>query len=500
MRELELKFAVHASFFVDSSTLEGAGVARGEQLSLLDLRATYYDSPDLRLARNGVTLRYRRGDEEGDGWHLKLPVGDHDATLRDELHFEGPPGKVPDAVRELVTAYVRSAPMGPVATLRTRRNRWSLIDAGDRELAVLYDDEVSVLESRRVVARFRELELEASAADRQALERIAEDLRKAGALGAEAIPKVVRALGPQATSAPDVGPGRQVAPSEAAAVAIKEATASSVHRLLTNDARARLGEVEGVHQMRVATRRLRSDLRTYGHLVDAPWAADLREELRWLGGVLGDVRDHDVLLHRLHVHASDLEDELKPLWRILEARHDAARQQLLSALRGDRYRSLLDRLVEAARTPALTTAAAATSEETLPSLVAATWKKLANEARAAGPDTPDDDLHGIRIRAKRTRYAAEAVAPALGSRGEEATKFAKLVTRVQDVLGEHQDAIIAGETIKDIAAEVSEDAAFSLAAGQLVERERRAALDARAMFPEVWRKLDRKKHRSWMQA
>src|SRR5919197_5719268 len=85
MRELELKLAVDEPFRTPPALAPGtADVAGMEELPALDLRATYYDTQDLRLARHGITLRYRTGEGAGSGWHVKLPDPDGDRASRDE--------------------------------------------------------------------------------------------------------------------------------------------------------------------------------------------------------------------------------------------------------------------------------------------------------------------------------------------------------------------------------------------------------------------------------
>src|SRR6202040_4295504 len=120
-------------------------------------------------------------------------------------------------------------------------------------------------------------------------------------------PKVVRALGPRALAPADVVPAKVGARSTAGDV-VQAAVAASVARLLSHDPGVRIGEdPEDVHQARVATRRLRSDLRTIRPLLDPEWAAALREELGWIAGVLGAVRDTDVLLEHLQADVRRLD-------------------------------------------------------------------------------------------------------------------------------------------------------------------------------------------------
>ena len=269
MRELELKLSVEDPFVTPALRPDGVDVAGMEELPALDLRATYYDTSDLRLARNGVSLRYRTGEGELSGWSLKLPVTGEDASSRDELHFGGGAGRVPPGARDLVIPFARAAELGPVARLHTRRRRWCLRGADGKELAELVDDRVSVMKEGRVVERFRELEIESRAANRPVLDRIALALQKAGASPPRPLPKIVRALGARASLPPDVLAPARVSPRAPAAYAIQAALARGVQRVLANDPGSRLGEVEPVHQMRVGARRLRSDLRTFAPMVDS---------------------------------------------------------------------------------------------------------------------------------------------------------------------------------------------------------------------------------------
>src|SRR5438445_2249938 len=172
MLELELKLAVEGSF---APVLQPgrAGVAGIEELTPLDLRATYYDTPDLRLARSGITLRHRTGEADRAGWTLKLPdalpkalpKAARDSSSRSEIEFKGPGNLIPDGAEDLVAAFVRTAALTPVARLRTRRRRWSLRDRDGNEIAELVDDRVSVLQRGRVVERFREVEIEGKGID-----------------------------------------------------------------------------------------------------------------------------------------------------------------------------------------------------------------------------------------------------------------------------------------------------------------------------------------------
>jgi CHAD domain-containing protein len=289
-------------------------------------------------------------------------------------------------------------------------------------------------------------------------------------------------------------------PPRCAARAIRESLARGVERLRQSDPGVREGTPRGVHAMRTSTRRLRSTLRTFRTLVESDWAGPLEEELKWLGGLLGAVRDLDVLQERLRDAAGKSVEDLGPLFRTLGDRHLEATRALQAGLVSERYRALLDRLAEASAGPAVRDGALEPCPKALPPLVAAAWKSLRKRGRALGERDPDEDFHETRKRAKRARYAAEAVAAALKpKRARDAKRFARLATRVQDVLGEHQDATVAGQELARIAALHGGDAPFCRAVARLMKRQSRAADRSRRRFFKVWDRLDRKKHRRWFE-
>jgi CHAD domain-containing protein len=254
---------------------------------------------------------------------------------------------------------------------------------------------------------------------------------------------------------------------------------------------------EAVHQARVATRRLRSDLRTLRAFVDEEWARHLRAEMRWLGAELGAVRDVEVLRERLSSHAGLLPDPHVEAARAavmrLEADHSTARADLLLALRSERYAQLLHTLHDSAANPRLTADAERPASAALPEAVWPTWTKLRRAVDELETTPSDAALHGVRIRAKRCRYACELASTVIRRRARE---LATVVTRVQDVLGEHQDAVVAGVWIAKAAPECSVAEAYAL--GMLAETERGFAADARAAFPAAWRAARRPALRSWL--
>jgi CHAD domain-containing protein len=294
-------------------------------------------------------------------------------------------------------------------------------------------------------------------------------------------------------------PRPAIAPDDPAAVAIRAALARGEGRLRGLGPEAGRGDPEGVHRLRTSSRRLRSELRTFRVLVDAHWARPLEDDLKWLAGLLGAVRDIDVLKERLRRSSGEALGDLGLLFLTLDERHAEASRALREALAGDRHRDLLRRLAEAAAAPVLQPEAAGPCRSALPPLVASAWKAVKKRGRALGPRDPDEDFHEVRKRAKRARHAAECVADALDpGPAEDARRFARLANEVQDVLGEHQDAIVAAREVRRIAGDHPADGVFNLACGRLLERQEHAARRSRDRFFVVWDRFDRKKHRRWL--
>ena len=141
MLEEERKYEVDAGFTLpDLSECVPEGgrlIVRPPQ----KLRATYYDTADLRLARSGASLRFRRGDDEP--WTVKLPT---DAPgIRNEISMAGPASTPPERLLDLVTVYTRGAPSHR-CTLNTVRQAYQLCDRDDRVAVEVVDDTVTVPE------------------------------------------------------------------------------------------------------------------------------------------------------------------------------------------------------------------------------------------------------------------------------------------------------------------------------------------------------------------
>jgi CHAD domain-containing protein len=426
--------------------------------------STYHDTAGLTLARHGVTFRHRL--EEGAGvWQLKLPHAD----ARLELERPGTAGVVPPELLELLPALLRGEKLVPVARLRTRRE---VIRAAGAEVV---DDSVAVLDRQHVTRRFRELEVELLDGDEQTLRRLETALRRAGAGGMEFRPKLYQALDLVYPREPVAVPGR-TSPAEALALRL----ADQVTTLLTHDPGTRLGsDPEDLHQLRVATRRLRAYLRAARPLLEEEEPRVVREELAWLGSALGPVRDLDVLIAHFEDELRSLDgdgDAAGGLVATLSERRLHARETLLERLSSDRYFALLDLLRDFVARPPLS------GDET--PLAAIWWKEVKRLRRgvaALAQDPADEALHEIRIHVKRSRYAAELGAHELGKAG---ARFVAAAKAAQDVLGAHQDSVVAEHEILAWAGDE-----VNPTADRLVQLERARRADARSAWPGAWSQL-----------
>jgi CHAD domain-containing protein len=254
---------------------------------------------------------------------------------------------------------------------------------------------------------------------------------------------------------------------------------------------ARLGDPESVHDMRVATRRLRSILRATRRMLDPDWVLFVRGELAWVGDLLGAVRELDVLGATLSEDASMLsggDAVVAPsLLQPLGVERAAALGQMAEGLESTRFERLLVTLESASAEPPWNG-----REQRLERVAAKEFRRLRKRARL-NPEASNAALHKGRIRVKRARYAAEL---AVDARGKRAAKFISAAKNLQDLLGEHQDAVIARRRLRDLSL-ASKRPDTSLAAGRLIERQEQRMHDARKRLPASWKRLEKRGRRAW---
>ena len=258
-------------------------------------------------------------------------------------------------------------------------------------------------------------------------------------------------------------------------------------------------EPEGVHQMRVATRRIRAALQSFKRVIPSAARKHFRSEFKWVAAALGDVRDLDVYLGNFSQYTTELPMEEAPF--LTEYREHLvdqwrqARKRLLDCLGSRRYQQLVVGFIEFLEDgpPASATG------DCLPTIGKSARKTIGKQltqvlrnGRAIEPDSPDDMLHALRIDCKRLRYLFEFFEPVFG---KSLHKFIKRLKSLQDVLGEFQDARVATQQLRAYANIVpmrTENRGQLLALGQLVHSQRCQAAAQRKNFFDIWARFEAK--------
>ncbi|MFI1990151.1 CHAD domain-containing protein [Actinoplanes sp. NPDC020271] len=467
--ETERKYDVSESFELPDLT-GAAGIVKAGGAETHDLDATYFDTDDLRLMKNRRTLRRREGGHDA-GWHLKTPA---DGDGRKEHRLPGDGDQVPDELRALVRSIVRTRPLEPIARLRTHRVETPLRDKKGRTLALIAQDQVRA-ESGNDHSSWQEVEVELVDGDERVLDAVEKLLLQAGATPAAGPSKVARALAGRLHAKP-----RKEKINPVARYAREQRDAIAEH-----DPAARRGEEEAVHKMRVATRRLRSTLKSFPRWFPGEETAALGDELRWLAGVLGAVRDPQVLEVKLLAGVEESGPEFIPaaqrIRAALEHRVAKGREELNVALESDRYLALLDAIDTLVDQPLPD---AGDPAERARKVLAKADDRL-DTAVAGGVD---EELHEARKKYKQARYAVEVLAT---DSGKPAKRLVKALTDLQDGLGAHQDSSIARETLHEIGPD-------SFHFGVLYGRQEAVGKETLIAVPALVRASRRKKVRRWL--
>lgn len=508
-REIERKYeTTDATRLPDLSRV--AGVEAVDHEGVRELDAVYYDTEDLRLAAGHVTLRRRTGGSDA-GWHLKLPVA---ANVRDEIRAPLS-DTLPPRLAALIRSRVLDTPVVPVVRLRSARDVHVLTGPDGTPLAELSVDEVHAerLSGGDRTATWTEIEAElADDGDPAFLDTVEQHLGEAGIRPSTAPSKLARALAETApagsrpqddepaeprTAEPCTAEPRTAEPRTAGdhvlAYARRQAEA-----IVALDPAVRRGLPDSVHRMRVATRRLRSALRTYRRVLDREATRPLGTELKWLAAELGVDRDQEVLDARLRARLDALPRTLvlgpvRARLRLWSAGgRSGSHRRTAAVLDSERYLTLLRALERLLADPPLLPAAAAAPGKELARAVHKDHKRLAGRIAHAlelppGPDR-DAALHRARKAAKRARYAAEAARPALG---KPAKRSAKRVKAVQSLLGDHQDGVVARETLRALAVRAHAAGEPSFTWGLLYGKEEAAAAEGERELPGVWHRAAR---------
>lgn len=493
------------------------GVSRVGEPHIATLKAVYFDTDSHALAARGITLRRRTGGADA-GWHLKLAAegketedssSGSEPQRRREVHAPlGQPDVVPDNLMAYVLVYLRGEEPAPVVRLETQRTTYQLHGEDGVHLADLADDRVSAellgaaggaaaSDGEAGKQHWREWELELVHGSPDLFPAAEEMLASAGARPAKHGSKLAKVLAlPDAESgaaaSPD-GPDKKDPVSELLTAYL----AAQIREIIANDPGVRLEEPEAVHDLRSATRRARSALAAYRRLYSGAAVRRLRDELKWLGRVLGAPRDADVMLDRLRGHTAELPPGLASAVKgrlddELGKRLNSAYRKLQQALLSERYYRLLDDLEAFRDHPPVRPEGAAPARRASRKLVAKAAKRLQRAAKKAKRSRlgaeHETALHQVRKDAKRLRHVAESVRPVHGKR---AGKIAKAAHSQQKILGDFHDSVVARDLLAKLGAAPDLPEAVGSAYVTLHTRQVQLAADAETDYRKK-RKKSRK--------
>lgn len=445
------------------------------------LVADYVDTHEHALVEAGYSLRRRTGGDD-EGWHLKFPkAGDSRRELHAPLAAGSSAALVPRALRAEIEDVVGLDALLPIARLETVRTERDVRRDGV-VVARLADDRVRASSPGAKASRWRELEIELVGGDAGDLDAVEQQLLALGADRSGSASKIGRALDAARTTSPKKPPAGDV---------VLAHLRKQVGTLQGLEGAVRRDEKDAVHKARVATRRLRSTLRTYRRLFHRELTDPLRDEVKWLGEMLGAPRDAEVLKARVLEDLDQLEqepDELvvgpvrERLTARLSAEHRAAHEVLVHALNSERHHRLMESLVALLVEPSFRKRARRPAGKVLPAIATKAERRV-ERARDRVRETPDEVarlplLHEVRKKSKAARYAYDALVPVFGDDAQEASERWEHVT---EELGEFQDTIVVTARLRELAAaaEAADESSFTY--GVLVEREQargRAALEA----------------------
>jgi CHAD domain-containing protein len=465
------------------------------------IRDTYFDTADWRLSRGRFTCRVR---DKADGAEVTLkstaPQAGGMRTRRERNDRLGPGETLPGRVAAAATAGEAALPairlvagarhLAPLFTLAQERRQFLLADLTGH----LGEISVDATEVEGTAGRLQRVEVEVPGDSVDRAGRFVELMIATCGLTPGTVSKYEAGL---AASGLATTPTESTLGSTtvAGAMTAGEVAFSVMRRhfatFLANEPGTRLGEdIEALHDMRVAARRLRAAMQAF-----RPWLPArierYRLELGRIAAALGEVRDLDVQLERLaewraedpaQAHALDAVEAL------LNERRDAGRRRMLAVLDQRRYDILVERFAAVLRNgpPRSFAAGHAPILEVAPLLLRKRYRRFRQLGDSITRSSPAAEYHALRIDGKRLRYALEFVGPIYG---KPATDFATRLTALQDILGLHQDAEIAIDMLQALAAANARRLGPEaiLAMGAIQERYRRHAVELRGQFPAAYR-------------
>jgi CHAD domain-containing protein len=486
--------------------LAGRGVAAGP--ARVDRhRDLYLDTDDWRLQRAGYSLRIRRSGRAAEATLKSLSSSEDGLRRRLEVSEPasraGDPSVLAGDVGARVRALAGTHDLRPVAEVRTVRQIVPLVLDGATEAELAMDDTMIPIREGPP-ARIRRVEVESLGEPSSAIRAFVRDLQVGCGLSPATLSKFESAL--LAIGAPaqlDLGPIEYGAGSSTGEVAFA-VLRRQFEAFLRHEGGTRWGEdPEELHDMRVATRRLRAALSMFASALPVR-TSRYREELGWVAAALGEVRDLDVQLEALpgleRTTTAAETGAFEPLREVIEGERQAARAALLQVLDSPRYDRMVGGFTTMLRHGPLRRSPPSNEPvlASAPDFVGVRYAKVRSAGRRVGPQASAEQFHGLRIRCKRLRYAVEFLEPVYG---DPVRAFAADLVTLQDLLGSHQDAVVAGSRFRDMRDAYGHSIppvtlfAMGAAAEEYARRARRLRRKAAKAFSKLggkrWRALTR---------
>jgi CHAD domain-containing protein len=451
-------------------------------------RDTYVDTADRRLDRAGFSVRLRRAGRDRPEATLKSLDSERTDALRirlelaERLDVDDPAAiaQAPGPVGQRVRSLVGPQKLVPIFDLQTRRRSFPLTADGVPSGELLLDETTIRADGGAILSRLQRVEVEVPESAVGIIGPLVENLQKACGLQPAAFTKYEAGLaanGHLRAETPTFGP-TVVDPADTIGQVALAILRRHFSVMLAKEPGTRLGDdIEELHDMRVASRRLRAAVSLFRDHLPAE-AERLREELRWVGQTIGAVRDLDVQLEQLDEWTEALpEPDREPLVRlraVLVDERAQARAEMLKELDSARYDRFVRRFgaMLRTRTGSRTPAARAVA----PDLIEGRHRGLRKARKRIGDGTNPEAYHRLRIVGKRFRYALEFLSDVYPG---ETKPLIRRTVELQDLLGDYQDGQVAIDRLRELATHRAEDlgpeAVFAM--GEVAQRYRGGMAD-----------------------
>jgi CHAD domain-containing protein len=534
--EIEAKYLIEDPVqilgFVDTLQSDGLDV---QPLPAVDVVDRYLDTPDWQVFRAGWAYRHRQASGKRKVCLKSNNLSRDGVQKREELEQyvpafseDGdpiPPGPVARALDTTTQEALRELfqVQNHRQLFNVRTAQGALIELAIDQATITATAPLGKLAPGQM--KFEELEMELKEGPERSLRELAEAVGQRFGLLPSRLSKFERGL--QAVGlAPPLARrketrffeenaflrelrDRQLQPKDPVIKLAYRSLLDQFERMLVEEPKAWEGlDPEGVHQMRVATRRMRAAFRAFKDVLPVSPVDSFNGDFKWLAAVLGNVRDLDVYQVDFQHYVEEIPTEdaahLADYWQHLARHWQNARKELIACLSAGRYERLRQRFAEFLQrgpspSPTCETASL-TIGHAARRLIGKRHKRVLRDGRAIGPESPDEAFHALRIQGKRLRYLLEFFRPIYG---ESLAPFIKRLKELQDVLGEFQDACVATQRLRQYAEGMpmrAENRGQLIALGQLISSQRSRAAARRASFRQVWKHFDRKGRRKQIRA